>query len=382
MNRRFLFLSVSLYFAAASSLSHAASTVDSCPAERYEPCSFFNASVALGQHKQIIDNSLAGYTRSTGSWTVSVRYQPETQCAKIDILLDTGPLDIPRQYREEFRNGAGEVSDSGGFMHKVDNVESALRILSSSCRVPYQRDPKPDTAKKSDESAEQERERLALDEERERLALEREREQLALEQEREKLALERERLVLHRELEAAQKRRRVEQERVRDRRRAEQQQERRLVEQVEQKRVRERIAHQQRVGEDTGTLPQGSALNNIITGLGLGALVGSAITGDDEAFDAAARVFSYGMGSTYVPSDSDSSTGSGCEQIGARLARDLERLSGSNSMCTIYRGTAQAYMQARNDLAVTGCATSQELANLDQAIHQAGAGARASCRGS
>ena len=73
--------------------------------------------------------------------------------------------------------------------------------------------------------------------------------------------------------------------------------------------------------------------------------------------------------------------GAGCEQIGARLARDLERMSGSNSMCSIYRGTAQAYKQARNRLAATGCGTSQELADLDRAVRQAETGVRASCGG-
>ena len=37
-------------------------------------------------------------------------------------------------------------------------------------------------------------------------------------------------------------------------------------------------------------------------------------------------------------------------------------------MCSIFRGTAQAYKQARNRLAATGCGTGQELANLDRVI--------------
>ena len=70
---------------------------------------------------------------------------------------------------------------------------------------------------------------------------------------------------------------------------------------------------------------------------------------------------------------------SGCERIGERLARDLEMLAGSDSMCTIHRGTANALGRARNSLASTGCASRSELADMDRAIRQAEAGARAAC---
>ena len=48
-------------------------------------------------------------------------------------------------------------------------------------------------------------------------------------------------------------------------------------------------------------------------------------------------------------------------------------------MCTIYSGTARAYSQARSELAATGCASSQELSDLDQAIAEARRGALSVC---
>ena len=339
--------------------------------------------VALGEHQQIIDNHVAGFTRSKGSWTISVQYQPETQCAKVKIFVDMGPIDSLGEYKRDLRNGVGEMSDTGTFMHKIDNVESALRILSSSCRTPYQGNSEPDTAAGEDEMlVDEERERLALEEERERLALEKERERLALEQERERLALERERLALEHELEAVQKRRRAEQERARQLAEQQRERERRRAEQkrahdlAEQQRERERIAQLQREQEHAEAAAQGSALNTIITGFGLGALFGSAITGDDEVFDAAASLLSQGVGSTYVPSGGYSSGGSSCEQIGLRMAQGLERLYNSNTgMCAVYRGTAQVYRQTRSELTAAGC----PMAGFDEAIRQAEAGARGAC---
>ena len=48
-------------------------------------------------------------------------------------------------------------------------------------------------------------------------------------------------------------------------------------------------------------------------------------------------------------------------------------------MCVIYRGTAQAYSQARNELAAAGCASGQELAAFDQAVAQARSAAGSVC---
>ncbi|MYH56482.1 MAG: hypothetical protein F4145_00365 [Boseongicola sp. SB0675_bin_26] len=69
---------------------------------------------------------------------------------------------------------------------------------------------------------------------------------------------------------------------------------------------------------------------------------------------------------------------SGCERIGERLARDLEMLADS-SMCSMHRGYANAMRRARDSLAATGCGSRQELADMDRAIRQAEASARAAC---
>ena len=138
MNLSSLFSLAVFAIAAASPPAYAASEIDSCPAEQYEPCPSFRASITLGEHEQIIDNYVAGFTRSKGSWTINVRYQPETQCAKVEFLIDMGPIDVPSKYKEDLHNGGGQIRDTGTFMHKIGNLESALRILSSSCRTPHQ----------------------------------------------------------------------------------------------------------------------------------------------------------------------------------------------------------------------------------------------------
>ena len=73
--------------------------------------------------------------------------------------------------------------------------------------------------------------------------------------------------------------------------------------------------------------------------------------------------------------------GSGCEAIGRRLARDLERVlsRSGNSMCGMARGQAAALGRARRSLAASGCASGAELSALDGKIRQANAVARNSC---
>ncbi len=370
--------------------SHAAPEVESCPADRYEPCASFSASVALGQHEPIIDNHVAGFTRSEGSWTISVRYQPETKCARVNILVDMGPVDVPRQYREGLQNGAGAISDSGTFMHRLDEPEAGLGILHSSCQVPGQESSRADDTAGSDEVPDEaERERLALEAEWERLALEREREQLALELEQERLALERERLARQQELEADREflarelsRRLAEQERERERiaRQHREQEEFDLAGEIEEL---ERLLAQQDdewEREDSADGSDGDVLADIITGLGIGALVGAAATGDAETYGATADAFGDLMATVHgFPGGTGVAAGSGCEDIGVRLSRELDALNASSSMCGMYRGYAQALRQARGALAAQGCATARELTDMDQAIREAEAGAWGSC---
>ena len=370
----------------ASAAGLCAETLDECPAEKYKPCVSFNTSRIIQEHTPLIENSVADYMRSKGSWQINVGYGPAETCANVSLTVDMGPMDFHRTYERVFRNGTGVISDNGTFLHRVDDVESALRVLTSRCRVPDEPDTERRDAQEQERRAwEEERERLAWEAEHERLELEEEeRERLAWEEERERLALEeaeRRRREEERNRVLAERARNQELERqrsARERKRLEEEEEqaRHLA---KQQRERERITQLQREQEASEAAAQGSALNTIITGFGLGALVGSAITGDDEVFDAAASLLSQSVGSTYVPSHSHSSGRSGCEQIGERLARNLERLNGDYGMCAIYRGTAQAYSQARNELSAAGCASGQELAAFDQAIAQARRGAGSVC---
>ena len=72
-----------------------------------------------------------------------------------------------------------------------------------------------------------------------------------------------------------------------------------------------------------------------------------------------------------------------CEQIGERLARDLEKVKNNpnNGMCQIGRGMAQALIRARKELVASNCASSRELENWDRSIREAQATAKASCEG-
>ena len=377
----------------ASAAVHSAAVLDECPAEKYKPCASFNTSRTVEEHTPLIENSLAGFVRSKGRWTIHVGYGPPETCAKVTLTVDMGPLDFHREYERVFRNGTGVIADSGTFLHRVDNVDSALRVLTSRCRVPDTA-----TSDRLDDEAEQrkeweaERERLEWEAERERLALEEKRERQALEAERERQALEAERLRLeaeaeHKRLALEEGRKRREEQRRRAQAREKEREQQRLARErqrmeaalAQQQREREHAEQLRRAQEQANEAASGSTLNDVITGLGWGALIGSAVTGDDEVFAAASRLLSGSMGSTPMPSGSYASGGAGCEQIGERLARNLHRMSNSHGMCAIYSGTAQAYRQARSELAASGCASSRELADFDQAIRQAEAGVRSAC---
>ena len=370
MNHKLLAVPVTCAVLAASLPAHAGSDVESCPAEQYEPCSFFETNVKLGNHERIIDNHVAGFTRSEGTWTIGVRYQPETQCARVDIMVDMGPLDVPRQYREEFRDGAGRIGDSGTFVHRIDDLEDALRILSSSCRVPAAQDP--DTGVGDGGSPdEEERERLALEEERERLALERERERLAVEQEQERLALEHERLALEQELEAARELERLEQERAR--RLAEEEREReRLAQQRREQEELERLQAQYQAQydawerENAADTSGADALGAIVTSLGLGVLAGAAITGNDEAFDAAAGILTGNAG------------GGNCDELGERFATDYGAFHDDGTMCSIYRHQYNVMVAYRDPLVRSGCTNAAE---WDATIRETHEGVQATCGG-
>ena len=354
------FLILFLMFHAGT--SYAAQVAHECSAKRFVKCPSFRVSRMIGQHTPIMDNHIAGFTRSKGKWTITVGYGPPEKCAKVSFFLDMGPLDFDRQYKRVFINGGGSISDSGSFMHKIDNLESALKVHSSSCRVPA---PEPHSEGRPDSQTQRtdakSKERETLDEERERQELEQERERQALEEERERLALEEERKRIEEEQRLA-----VEHER---RRLAEQRREseRRRLAAERRKRERRRLARQRREQERRRAQRQSEA-----DAAAAMALIGGFLQG-----------LAGGSGSPgYIGgSPSYGGRGGGCKRIGERLARELEMVNNvhANSMCGMGRGTARALTRARNELAARNCASRRELADMDRSIRQAQATARASC---
>ncbi len=112
----------------------AAEVVHACDAPTYRPCPQFSASVELGEHEPL--STLQGFTRSRGSWTVHVQYEPKESCAIVKLFVDMGPIDFYREYRRVLIDGHETMQDSGTFMHKEGDVENALGIATSSCYVP------------------------------------------------------------------------------------------------------------------------------------------------------------------------------------------------------------------------------------------------------
>ena len=372
----------------ASSLACAAAALDECPARKYKPCANFTTSRTINEHTPLID-AATGFTRSKGSWTIHVSYGPPEKCAKVSVALDVGPLDSHLDYKRVFRNGAGTISESGTFMHRTDDVERGLRIAITSCRVPDDESERLDDDAQEQREWEAERERLAREAQaHERLALEAERERQAQEAERQRLLeeahrgrqeAERQRLAQ----EADRKRREAQRSLTQAKHEREQEQERQRLER-ERERIRQeaefaRVDRQYRQymemlqrKDQEDSVSTGDMLSGIATGLGIGALVGAAVTGDEEVLGAASQLLS-GVAGGYSSSDSG---GSNCEQIGLRMAQGLERLSNTNSgMCAIYRGTARIYRQTRSELTAAGC----PMAGFDEAIRQTEEGARGAC---
>ena len=369
--------------------AYAAQVVQECAAERFVKCPSFSVSRTIGEHTPVTVRPLAGFVRSKGRWTITVGYGPAEKCAKVSFWVNMGPLDFDRKYDRVFINGGGSISDSGSFIHEVDNLESALRVHSSSCRVPAP-DPRPegrpdsqthrtDAESKEREILDEERERQELEEERERQAMEEERERLALDEERRRLEeeqrlaeqrRERERQRLAEERRERERRRLAEERRERERRRLAEERrerERRRLAAERRERERKRLARQRREQERRRAKEQSDA-----DAAAAMALIGGFLQG-----------LAGGSGSPgYIGgSPSYGGSGGGCERIGERLARELEMVNNvhANSICGMGRGTARALTRARNQLAARNCASRRELADMDRSIRQARATARASC---
>ena len=374
--------------------SYAARVEHGCDAEKFIPCPSFRTSRTIGEHTPIIDNHVAGFTRSKGKWTITVGYGPAEKCAIVSLYIDMGPLDFDREYKRVFINGGGVISDSGSFMHKIDDLESGLRIHNSTCRVPAPQQLKTDAESKEQQALEEERERLALEEEQERLALEEEqrleeeRERLALEEEQERLALEeeRERQRLAQQRRERERQRLAQQRRERERQRLAQQQrerERRRLAQERRERAR-RIAQQrreqarqiakqqrerERLREERRSRADAAAAMGFIGGILKGLAGGSGNPG--------------AMGFRRSPSYGGSGGGQSCarakRRVDRRNAQTLASLKNARGMCAVSRGYVRMFENAKRTLAGSGCPASVAR-RFDQPLAQARRRVRATCR--
>ena len=115
---------------------HAAEVRHACDARVFQPCPSFLAKVEVNKHTTLSESKSFGYTRSEGAWTVHVDYQPVEECATVSLFVNIGPLEFDRIYKRTFVNGGGTIDDSGVFMYKIGQLDTALRIASASCFMP------------------------------------------------------------------------------------------------------------------------------------------------------------------------------------------------------------------------------------------------------
>ena len=353
--------------------SYGAEVVPYCEARKYRPCPSFRASVTIGHQVEIIDNAFSGYTRSKGSWTIDLQYRPAESCAIVKILLDTGPVDFPRSYERTFTGGGGQFIDGGSFIHRTDDPDSALNILTSSCFMPA------DTSASANDQASHSGDQgqaTKLDDLLERLAVRERGSANPLDEQLERLASEEQQLQQAARARQAALEAEQEQERLRLAKEQEfmEQAYQEFLDALERRKERERQLEQQRVERERQRRQENdqAATADLMTGLALGLLGGVlgmlAEEGGGSINPGALAVLPTGGGT-------------GCEMIGQRLARELQTLNQlhGNSMCGMGRGMAQALTRARNDLAARNCASGQELADMDRSIREAQATARASC---
>ena len=356
--------------------SYAARVEHGCDAAKYIPCPSFRTSRTIREHTPVAN--LSGFTRSKGKWTITVDYGPEEKCAIVSLFVDMGPLDFDREYERVFMNGGGAISDSGTFIHKIDDVESALGIHNSTCRVPAPESQKSDAESKERQTLEEERERLALEEERERLALEEERERLALEEEQnrleeeQRLARERRRRQGEREQERLTEQRRREEERATQK--LVQEMEELARRNAEQRREQERrIAQQQREQEQKKLRAQRRSRANAAAVMGF---VGGVLHG------LAGGSGSPGFGGFTGSPSYDGGGDQSCEQAKQRVERTLasqNRNSATGGICAQHRRYLQVLQYVRREVANAGC-PAHAVRAYDQTIAQTRQGVRAACR--
>ena len=349
--------------------SYAARVEHECSGKKFIPCPSFRTSRTIGGYEHAMSGQLGGFTRSKGKWTITVGYGPAEKCAKVSLFVDMGGFDGDRKYKRVFINGGGTISDSGTFVHKYGDVESALRVHNSSCYVPAPDPQKTGAESKERQALEEERERAELDEERERLALEEERERLALQEEQERLA-EEQRLSEERE-----RQRLAQQQRERERRRLAQEQRERARRIARQRREQERLRAERKSGADA------AAFMGLLKGM---AGAASEMDRSGNPGMAILQGLADGLkGSSSMDSGGSPSYGGGggqsCEQAKRRGAQALASQSRpSGGMCAIYKSTLQMYQTARRFLANGGC-PAHEVRQYDRAIAQSKQGIRAAC---
>ena len=371
----------SLAMSACAAVSFAQS-LDECPAEKYKDCSAFRTSRTIQEYTPVMDSHISGYTRSKGSWKIFVGYGPPETCAKVSLTVDMGPLDVDRTYDRAFHRGGGVISDSGPFMHRMGEVESGLRILVSSCRVPDPASRELGAEAEERQELEDERERLALEAERERLALEVEREQQVLEEERERVVMEAERQRREEEARLAQIRRAREEERERqrlalERQRQEERRARKRVAELQREQERERMEEEESARRRTANA---WAVAGILTGITAGIADGLAQRNGGGRPGTAFLEALAGMGNS-TGMDSGETGGGSCAQAQRRIEQKLssQNLSeGGMGICGTARHYARTLQDVRRELASAGCPT-HALRAYDQAIAQVNQTARASC---
>ena len=359
-----------------------AEIVDQCPADKYKDCSVFRTSRTIEDYASIIDSQ--GFARSKGSWKIRVDYRPPETCAKVSLTMDVGPFDGNRQYDQVFHRGGGVISDSGYFLHETGDVESGLRILTSSCRVPDSDSNKLDADAEERRELEEERERLALEEERERLAIEEERERMGLAAELERLAMEVEKQRREEE-EARLAQARSAQEKERERQRLAQERQRLEAQRIDRRLAElERAAERKRLEEEgarkrkANTWAAVGILSGIVDGLAQrdgGGRPGTELLESLIRLDGATSMDSNGSPAGGSPA----SVGS-CAQA-QRRAEQIVRAAQNQSfggMCGTARHYVSTLQAVRRELASGGC-PAHTLGAYDRAIAEARQTASASC---
>ena len=120
--------------AAHMGASDGTQVAESCEAQTYRPCSRFLTRVEPGLDET--QSGREGFTRSDGTWTVRVDYEPRESCAIVKMFLNVGSQELFRGYERVLTDGTGTISVRGSFGNRSGHAEDALSIDSASCLLP------------------------------------------------------------------------------------------------------------------------------------------------------------------------------------------------------------------------------------------------------